>query len=75
MGAGVEEWARDSVLVWFDEPQHDADGDGPYRGVSNLGECSYVTVSETELTHYSPFCPLPCSRWHVLYFEPVPSRF
>jgi hypothetical protein len=18
--------------VWFDEPQHDADGDGPYRG-------------------------------------------
>ena len=20
--------------VWFDEPQHDADGDGPYRGGS-----------------------------------------
>ena len=26
LGTNVVFW------VWFDEPQHDADGDGPYRG-------------------------------------------
>ena len=40
-----------------------------------MGECSYVTVSETELTQNPPFCPLPCSRWHVLYFEARPQSF
>jgi hypothetical protein len=26
LGTNIVYW------VWFDEPQHDADGDGPYRG-------------------------------------------
>jgi hypothetical protein len=32
--------------VWFDQPQHDADGDGPYRGGS-IWE-SALTPSSTE---------------------------
>ena len=30
--------------VWFDEPQHDADGDGPYRG-GQIWESALTLVS------------------------------
>jgi hypothetical protein len=35
--------------VWFDEPQLDADGDGPYQRGTNLGERNRLPV--VPLTH------------------------
>ena len=37
--------------VWFDEPQHDADGDGPYKGWSNLGECPHFVDRKAKLAN------------------------
>jgi hypothetical protein len=44
LGANVVFW------VWFDEPQHDAEGDGPYRGGS-------IWASALRLLLYEPEAP------------------
>ena len=46
--------------VWFDDPQHDADGDGPVSRRSDLGARPYLIVSKTKLTH-ALFLGLPRS--------------